>query len=138
MSLLADISAYLVAQSIGTANDAVKEGWGISIGKMPNHKDRMIGLFEYGGYPPELTHDKSMDVMPALQVRVRGEPGSAGYTAGIAKADAILALLHGLSNTTLTSTSYKLIRANNSPAFIGSDDRGRPEWTINFSIIKAP
>ena len=136
MTLLAEISAYLVTNSIGTSGTASANGWSIYLGKMTAAPDRQIGLFEYGGLPSELTHDKAMDEYPSLQIRVRAEQN--GYSTGIAKAVAIRALLHGLSNTTLTSTKYKLIRAMNSPAYIGTDDKGRPEWTINFQIVKAP
>ena len=136
MGLLADISADLVNGSIGTAGTAASQGWSIYQGKITASPDQQIGLFEYGGMPPEMNHDKATDVNPSLQVRVRATQG--GYTTGIAKAEAILARLHQRSNTTINSVSYKLIRAMSSPIFIGVDDKGRPEWTINFQIVKAP
>lgn len=136
MTLLAEVLAYLVSGSVCSSGTAAANGWSGYIGKQPAAPDRVVTLFEYGGFPPELTHDKSMDVMPSFQVRVRCEAG--GYATGIAKADAVLARLHGVSNSTLTTTSYKLIRGMSSPAYLGTDDKGRPEWTVNFQTIKAP
>jgi hypothetical protein len=137
MTLLVEILAYLVSNSICSSGTASANGWSGYIGKMPSAPDRCIGLFEYGGMAPDMTHDKAYDVNPSLQVRIRAENlGSTGYATGIAKADAVLALLHGVSNTTLSSKPYKLILATGSPMYLGTDDKGRPEWTVNFRITK--
>ena len=139
MTLLAEILAYFVTNSIcvsGIANPG-SGSWSGLIGKIPASPDRVVSLFEYGGMPPDITHDKAYDVRPSLQVRIRAESlGSTGYATGIAKADAVLALLHGVSNTTLSSKPYKLILASGSPIYLGTDDKGRPEWSVNFQIVK--
>jgi hypothetical protein len=134
MTLLAELLADLVTGSICSSGTASAGGWSGYIGKMPHAPDQAIALFEYGGTAPDITHDLAYDVYPSVQVRVRAAVN--GYATGITKADAILARWHGVSNTTYTSTFYKLILASSSPVYIGTDDGGRPEWTINFRIIK--
>jgi len=44
--------------------------------------------------------------------------------------------LHGLSNTALTGTNYRIIRALQSPSYLGQDARERHEWSVNFKIVK--
>lgn len=136
MGLLSEISAYMVTNSIGIAGTGATGSWNIYYdkGELPAGPDQVILLFETGGMPPDLIHDMNIDVNPSMQVRIRAKPKD--YAGGIAKAEAILALLHGLSNTTLGTTPYKLIRALSSPIYLGNDKSGRPEWTVNFQISK--
>ena len=127
--MLSQIAAYLVAQGVCTAVNT-----DLFIAQVPNTPDLCVMLFEYAGSPPELTHDGVYDVKPSLQVRTRGARNA--YGTGIAKAEAIEAELHGLANTTLSGTTYKLIRAQGSPGFMGRDSEGRPEWSQNFMLIR--
>lgn len=134
MSLTSDISAYLVANSIGTAGTASKGGWSIYQGKIPNAPDQMIALFEYAGRPPGLHFDGAGVRNPSLQVRVRAAQD--GYATGLAKAESILTLLHGVANTTLSGTVYQSIQALGSVNYLSTNDAGKPEWSINFMVVR--
>ena len=138
MTLCSEISAYFVSNSIGIAGTGATGSWNIYYdrGDLPTNPDQVILITETGGMAPELLHDGNYDINPSMQVRVRAKPKD--YATGIGKAEAILTLLHGKANVTIGSTSYKLIRAQSSPLYLGNDERGRHEWTVNFLIQKAP
>lgn len=126
MPLLNDIGEKLEDESIGTV------GTNIFLGYMPDSPDICIGLFIYAGAPPD---EVSEDVeYPGLQVRVRG--AAAGFEDALEKAYDIFNALHGLTDTTLTATYYYRISANQSPAQMGVDEKDRPEFVINFSVMK--
>lgn len=127
--MIEDIAAYLVTGTIGTI------GTDIFLAYVPEDPDTCVMLFEYAGSAPDMTHDKASDENPGLQVRVRSQRGE--YQTGHDLAKSVQTLLHGVSNTTINSVSYKLIKANHSIAFMGFDDRERPEFVQNFSVMKA-
>lgn len=135
MSMLDDISAYLVSNSIGTAGQADSGGWSIHIGKLPAGNDQVIGLFQNGGSPADRLFDGVGNRHPMLQVRVRATQG--GFSTGETKAAAIVTLLHAVHNQTLTSTKYLQIRSM-SEIYLGTDDQGRPGWSLNFAVEKEP
>ena len=125
--MLEQISAYLEAQGIGTADD-------ICIGLMPDKPDDCIALFEYAGSPIPLHWAGEY---PGLQVRVRGS----SYSTGRDKIGAIVTALHGLHDQVLAvgesdGTRYLLIRARGTPELLNRDASDRVEFVVNFEIIK--
>lgn len=129
MTLLTDVAAKLIAEGACTSL-----GTDLFILEIPESPDLMTAIFQYAGSPPELLLDSTGDEYPGLQVRTRAAKN--GYAAGEARAAAAQTALHGVSNTTLSGTAYKLIRAMGSPMFIGNDAKSRPEWSQNFEVIK--
>jgi len=121
--LLGDIGGYLFAQGIGMV------GTDIFYGFMPDTPDNCIALFEYAGSPPDLHWDGEY---PGLQVRVRNK----SYAAGREKIEQAKNTLHGLTEQTLGTTRYLLIKAKQSPESLGRDANNRTEWVVNFTIIK--
>ena len=121
--MLSEIGAYLATKSIGTV------GTDIFLGLMPDQPDNCIALFEYAGSPPDLHWNGEY---PGLQVRVRNK----SYAQGRAKIGEIMTLLHGLHETTLSSTRYLLIKARGSPEVLKRDASNRVEFFVNFEIIK--
>jgi hypothetical protein len=110
-------------------------GTNIFISYLPaDNPDLCLALFEYAGSAIELTLDSTGDENPGLQVRGRSAAGD--YKSGFDLMKTAQAVLHGLSNTTLTGISYKLVRANHSIAFMGFDEKSRPEWVQNYSVMK--
>ncbi len=149
--MLEQISAYLEAQGIGTADD-------ICIGLMPDQPDNCVSLFEYAGSPPDLHWNGEY---PGLQVRVR----NISYAAARSKIGEIMTALHGLYEQTLSDgsegsgdegsegdgdeggdgggepipakgTRYLLIKARGSPEILKRDASNRVELVLNFEIIK--
>ena len=124
--LLDDIATYLQTAGIGTVNKD------IFCDDYPERPDNIVGLFQYAGSPPETTHDRNEIEQPGLQVRVRNKTSALA----LAKIEAIIALLHMLTNTTLGTTDYLSIFVNQSPVPMGKDAVGRPEWVVNFTVKK--
>lgn len=124
MPMLDDIATYLAQQGI---TQAIHKGY------MPDEPDNVVGLFEYGGEPSELTMGDGDPVIerPGLQVRVR----DMDYQQARAVIGSIIAVLHGATSLT-AGDGYLLIRANQSPASIGRDANNRSELVVNFSIIR--
>jgi len=123
--MLDDIRAKLIAAGVGSTTT-------VGIAEMPDTPDDFICLFEYAGSPPTVAHDGEEIEHPGLQVKVR----NVGWLAGRTKIEAVIAALNKLSNVTLTTTRYLLIRANQSPQCLGKDASRRWEWVVNFSISK--
>ena len=132
MTMLTEAAGYLVSQAVCT-----KIGKDLFIEEIPESPALMTALFSYGGEPPEFTHDGPGDDRPSLQVRTRAAKN--GNAAGHARALAVHTALNGLSNTALSGTRWKFVRALQSePIFLGYDEQGRPEWSQNYAIIKDP
>lgn len=129
MTLVTDIAAYLVDQSVCTAL-----GTDLFIMDLPDTTDLITAVFQYAGQPPGNTFDSAYDDHPGLQIRTRAAVDD--LESGETRANAAYAALHGVANTSLSGTTYKLIEALGSPGFIGYDEKGRPEWTQNFRVIK--
>lgn len=135
MGLVADVQAYLEAQSlIGGAT-----GWASIRRRIFDDVDQLVAISEDGGSPPEMQATAGIgDVAledPAVQIYVRGEPwdGDSAET----KAGQIFAALHGQTDIDLNGTTYVRVAARTSgPIFLGFDESGRPELTISFRARK--
>ncbi len=132
--MLAEIAAMLQTGGIGTLGATT--GWTIRVAEIPDTPNTCVTLYEYAGMPSDHTHDGTRDVMPGLQVRVRGDRN--GYIAARDKAEAISVLLDGIGNTTIGTHVYKYIFSTQQPSFMGLDENQRPMWVQNFRICKTP
>lgn len=105
-------------------------GWGLAIGRMPASPNRMVGLFETAGRPPDTKYALRS---PNLQVRVRAEKG--GYEEARLKAEAVLVELEGLRGTVGGSVFVHFIAlADMTP--MGEDENERPEVAVNFMTAR--
>lgn len=120
--LLDDIGQYLQQQNIGLL------GTDIFLSQLPD-LDNCIALFEYGGEAPEL---HSNIEKPRLQVMVR----NVDYQTGRTTIEQMKNILHGLSEQIINGKRYLLIKALQSPEFLGYDENNRAEFVCNFEIIK--
>jgi hypothetical protein len=131
MTLLTDIAAYLVTNSIGTTSNIFT-----SVSEFPDSPDLAFMLFDYRGGASDHTHSGERIVHTSVQVVTRGVAGtSTGHSAAKAKADAIDALLDGLSNTTVGSYYILLCTAQSPPVTYGPDSKKRPLWEQSFNIM---
>lgn len=129
--MLTDIAGYLVTQTVCTAI-----GTDLFILEVPQYPDLCTMVFQYAGSPAGLTFDGAAEDRLSLQVRTRGSPD--GLVAAEARAKAAQTALHGVANTTISSTFYQSIQALGGYMFIGNDEQGRPEFTQNFAVVKVP
>lgn len=126
-----DVKDVLVAAGVGTF--AATSGWAIYIGKAPDKPNTTITLYDYGGSPPA---PNMLIDEPALQVRVRGNPG--GYPAAYSKIIEVRDTLHGFVRQTVNGTHYLAIFAAQDPNLLQYDESNRPIFTLNFEITREP
>ncbi|MCL5045573.1 MAG: minor capsid protein, partial [Actinobacteria bacterium] len=119
---LDEIAGYLATKGIGVV------GTDIFQSQLPAAPDACVALYETGGFPPEL--HAAVD-HPTFQVLCRAKD----YAAARAKAEAVYAALHGLTETVLGGRRYLLIAAMQTPTGIGRDDNGRAEVSCNFRVM---
>ena len=131
MTLLTDLAAYLVTNSIGTTSNVFS-----AVSHFPDSPDLAFMLFDYRGGASDLTHDHTRLRHASVQVVTRGTAGNTAGNAGAkTKADAIDTLLDGLANTTVGSTFILLCTAQSPPVTYGPDAKGRPLWEQSFQIM---
>lgn len=99
-------------------------GENIFIGQKPPEMTNAIVLNQYGGSTPEVT---SKVEYVNVQVMVFAERYADGYN--------LISDIFGLLHTNRTANS-KLIKAKQSPAFIGFDENSNPIFVCNFEVIK--
>lgn len=127
-----DIADYLAAHGIGVVGDD------IFIDRIPAEPDDVVAVFERPGGPPLMTLtgggvSETKADQPMIQIRVR----AVKYTDGKTTAEAIFALLQGVTETVLVVGGgiFHLISAVQSPAHLGIDENQRHEWSQNFSCL---
>lgn len=103
-----------------------------------NTPDLAASIMEGGGLPPVMTltggsatYTSKLD-RPRVQIRVRAAMG--GYIAGNTLINSIFGALQGIANTQLNSggATFTLIMAQQSPVYLGRDERERHGWTQNY------
>lgn len=120
--LLDEVADYLVAQGLGIV------GTDIFKGMQPSEPDDCLTILEAGGGPPDLHWAGDY---PGFQILTR----AVDYETARTQAEAAFGKLHGLSEAVLGARRYLLIRAVQSPAYIGRDENGRPEISTNYQCI---
>ena len=91
------------------------------IGDMPAAPDNAVCIYPTGGYPRSMsgTHVEE----PTFMVKIR----NLSFPAGETVCDSIKDALHGKSTAKIL-----VIAQQGDVNYIGKDESGRPEWTINF------
>lgn len=135
MSAVDDVRSWLVAQGLVEGST----GWTCTRRRVHDGSDRLVVLTDDGGSPPTgVTSTSGLGEAVLLdegvQVRVRAEEWDAD--AAQTKAAAIFADLNGASGTLGDTTYMRVVAQTSQPIFIGYDDRGRPEFTVTFSMMR--
>ena len=129
---LPELSAYLVTQSIGTANVTIFEDF------LPPEPNSCIAICEYGGRSDknirafgdaELTRE-----FPRVQVLVRGEPDD--YVTPRVKAQDVMRALTRVMTTTLTGVAYYTSTPLQTPFPLERDKLRRYVFAVNFEFFK--
>lgn len=128
MTWLEEIADRLVGQGIVEGSS----GWEVSVDRMRDDPDRVIGLFGLEGFQPETKGSPLKQ--PGLQVRVRG--GSNEGSEARTKAEEVRDDLHRIAGATLGAAHYVHVIATSEPVSIGEDDNERPEFTVNFNVAR--
>lgn len=124
----------LVAANVGVFDDPGNdEGWPIFISQQPPNKDRCITLIDGGGLAPDpawLLNE------PSLQILIRGRENE--YPETYAKTIAVRNALLGLPSQEVNGDWWVSVTQIGEFAFLGYDEKNRPEFSINFRIIIEP
>lgn len=115
----------------GIIGEDASVAWFGSVSKMPDGPDDCIAIFDYaGGNPyPHLAVDN-----PSVQVLVRA--GANNYSGGYDKCFEIKDRTLGLMSQDLEGERWVSITMVGDINFLRRDDQDRPEWTLNFSVLK--
>jgi len=124
MPLMDDIRAYLLANNVAGAPN-----WPVYLGYYPDDQDQMIGIFETGGLPADTLGRENERV--TFQVRIRAS--RLDYTTDRTKWKDIFDLLQD----SIPASGYIFVQAVHYAPMMFNDDRGRPNMTANFRVMKA-
>ena len=130
MGMLEEARRYLIDQGLVEGST----GWSAFIGQMPRTPDKVVGLFRYGGNPPDQRDEEGQCEYPGLQVRVRATHED--YAIADAKICQIGAVLHRSNGLTFDGVHWPWVEAVASPFPIGPDESGRPELVENFILAR--
>lgn len=125
------MKTLLIADGVGSGSPTVD--WGIHVSKMPASPDRVIAIFDTGGFNP---HPAFLLDFPTIQIRVRAKPGD--YVTLHNKAQAIKDSLLGLPSQDLLGERWDAINLLSDIAFLGRDENDRPEFSLNFRATIEP
>lgn len=125
-----EIAQFLDA--LGLANYQPSDVTGDTfLNRLPDQPDLALAVARYGGTESDahLGYDE-----PSIQVRVRG-PNTDPRVAA-AKAQEIYNALHGITDRTMPAGTWlsSCIGSQGGPIYIGPDQLGRHEYTVNFRM----
>lgn len=143
LSLGAELATYLqgYTPSLGLNFSGVGP-INLFVGGLPDTEDTpdlAASIMEGGGLPPVMTLTAGDAALvnrldrPRVQIRVRA--AMTGYVAGNTLVNGIFKALQGKANTQLnppTGATFTLVMAQQSPVYLGRDERQRHGWTQNF------
>lgn len=125
--LTAEVKAKLVAAGLTTGYEVLRNA-------MPATPNKVIALFDSGGFAPEHFMGASPIEEPGLQVRVRGEvKDSEGPDTTI---KAIFAALIDYGAFEILGARYLGFTALQSPYLLRRDESQRVEFAVNFIVHK--
>lgn len=134
---MADPASKVIRDILVTAGIAqttvISNDWFVMISKMPGAPNRAIAIFDTGGTDP---HPSLLLDFQTVQVRVRTDQN--GYIVGYQKCQDVKDKLLGYPSQTIGTERWVSVVIAGDIAYIARDDQDRPEWTINFRIIKEP
>ena len=123
--ILDDVRTYLIAQG------AVPSGFSIYIGYIPDDGDRVISLYETGGYPADTLGRENERV--TFQTRVR-----ASRLDYVTCKTTWQGIFNSLQDSQLNlPNSYYLIQCIHYGPLMFNDDKGRTNMTSNWKVVKA-
>jgi len=124
-SFLSELADYIHREGIGTSSGASVN---IFVGKYPDEPDNCIALL--GLLPQKVPNIYVSDFeYPRFQVIVR----NTAYVTAEAKIRQVRELLHDKLTIVTENFICKYIQADSDIVPLGEDDKGRAEFSINFS-----
>lgn len=122
------IKDLLVSAGVGAFGASA--GWSIRIGRMKDHPDTLITIYDTPGVSPEPRLDINR---PSCAVIVRGNQN--GYVDTYAKAEEVRNTLLGLPSQTINGDLWAHLTMSGDILHMGYDEKERPMFSLNFQII---
>lgn len=115
----------------------VSTGWVGRVGALHTqaNQDQSIAVLDNGGRGAEV---KVAIDYPTVQVLIRGSKAAGGYSAGYAKAEAVLAALQGIDQNPSAYPNLVSCVVRGGITGIGRDENDRPLFSLNFNLITNP
>jgi hypothetical protein len=122
---LTDIATFFQTNNLGTvATDIFISGYHDAAGNS-------IFITPYQGSEPyEIVTCEENEIYPNVQILIRNSSQEAALT----KANAIFRLMRNISNRTIGSTDFIIVRASGPPAFVLKTNGGYYQYSLNFSL----
>lgn len=142
LSLGAEIATYLqgiVALALNFSGPGVINLFVAGLPDAAKTPDLAVAVLERGGIPPVMTLSAGDPSLvnkvdrPQVQIRVRAAMG--GYVSGNTLVNGIFGALQGIANMQLNpgGATFTLIMAQQSPVYLGRDEKERHNWSLNFA-----
>ena len=125
-----DIVQYLEQAGESSGFDDLVYGTNLFIGKEPSKPINCVTIFDTPGFSPQLNLTTQGYEYPSIQVRVRNDK----YTTGWTLIERIKTSLHGLNQQTINGTLYSVVYCSSGPALLDWDDNGNCRLVCNFNI----
>lgn len=119
---LDELSEYLEGESVGITTP-------IYVGTLPSDVDDCIALYQLPGTNIGVSRDVKDLCFPRIQAMVRNKE----YANAESDLRAVRNALHGQINLALTSWKVLRLHAESEGGFLGKDENGRTEFSINFN-----
>ena len=129
LSPASEVRDLLVAASL--VQEASGTDWFVSVSKLRDTPDKHVAIYDYGGASPGVKWNIDN---PSVQVRVR--TGANDYDGGYAKCLAIKNALLGFESADVNGERWVSVSMTSDINFLHRDSQDRPEWTLNFEILK--
>ncbi len=127
-----DVALWLESQNVGSRVSAGHTWWIRQTQLDPDRAQPQIGVIPSGGLAPELHLTGITQRLPTVQVRIRGEAQK--FASSLAKANEVFTTL---GKTRISGEDVWIITPVGEPLWLGYDDSGSPEWSLNFQLEPA-
>lgn len=127
-----------IIRYLGEVAPTVLNGWGWSIGKMPDTPDtldKLITLIDQSG-PTSFPH--LLVDYPGLQVLVRSSRGGVGYNDSYLMARTIRDAILGMEGHPAEFPELDGVTERGNITPLGFDDKDRHVWSDNFQLLVEP
>ncbi len=134
LSLGDEICTYLQGEGLGLNFDTGTVNLFSTL--LPDKPDLAAAVIERGGLPPLLVMGVPISKFDQPVVQIRTRSGMTGYTAGNSLTQSIFKALQGICETTINAggSLFHLIRAQQSPIYLGRDLQERHTWSQNYLV----
>lgn len=131
MGLVEDVGTFLAAQST-----RFTLGTNLFLNLLPDEPNRATSLIETGGVAPNRIFGSTTPAWENARIQLASR--STSSTQARADADAAWTILEGVSNSTLSGSTYLRISAVQSVFLLERDERARPVFASNFDVQRRP